>query len=385
MQALPVAACAQPSSPDRPLAATRRLLTMPRNLVLCLDGTSNRFGRANTNVIKLFSALVRDAPDQLTYYQTGVGTAMPPGLYSRIVRRVVEELDMAFAILLDDHVLAAYAYLCQNWEPGDRIHLYGFSRGAFTARVLAGMVHKVGLMSRGNDALHPFAWDMYANQRDLQLAAGFKATFGRPARIAFLGLWDTVSSVGWAYAPKVFPYTMTNPSVDVVRHAMALDERRAYFPQNEWTAKPSPGQDVLQVWFAGVHGDVGGGYAEHESGLSKLALRWMTDHAAKAGLLLDAERLAAVLPTQPQPGVALPDPASPLHNSLSGLWWLVEALPKRIRDRNNNWKPRFVIPWGRHRTVQAGAAIHRSVFERLAHPPAQYAPPNLPSEHTQVP
>ena len=263
---------------------------MARNLVLCLDGTSNRYAKDNTNVVKLFGTLLRDQPGQLAYYQTGIGTTAPPGLYSRIARRVVEELDMAFAILLSRHVLAAYRYLCQTWEPGDRVFIFGFSRGAYTARVLAGMVHKVGLMSRGNDAVHPFAWDMYGRQRDPALAAGFKATFGRSARIAFLGLWDTVSSVGWAYAPKAFPHTMNNPSVDVVRHAMALDERRAYFPQNEWTATPPADQDVQQVWFAGVHGDVGGGYAEAESGLSKLALRWMVDHARQAGLLLDAGR-----------------------------------------------------------------------------------------------
>ena len=87
---------------------------MARNLVLCLDGTSNRYAKDNTNVVKLFGTLLRDQPGQLAYYQTGIGTTAPPGLYSRIARRVVEELDMAFAILLSRHVLAAYRYLCQT-------------------------------------------------------------------------------------------------------------------------------------------------------------------------------------------------------------------------------------------------------------------------------
>jgi uncharacterized protein (DUF2235 family) len=357
---------------------------MPRNLVLCLDGTSNRYSKANTNVVKLFGTLLRDAPEQLAYYQTGIGTNTPPGIYDRVVRRVVETLDKAFAILLDDHVLAAYDYLCQTWEPGDRIFIFGFSRGAYTARVVAAMVHKVGLLSRGNDELLPFAWDMFAHQRDPALWQGFRATFGREVPVDFLGVWDTVSSVGWAYSPQHYPFTMNNPCVRVLRHALALDERRAYFPQNEWTHEPPAWQDVQQVWFAGVHSDVGGGYPEAESGLAKITLRWMLGHAERAGLLLQPERVAAILPDRTGNGVAAPDPAAPAHQSLRGLWWLVELLPRRVRNPARDWRSEWVIPLGRHRRLREGAAIHESVFQRMADPAAQYRPTNLPERHTRV-
>lgn len=357
---------------------------MARNLVLCLDGTSNRYDKDNTNVVKLFAALLRDSPQQQAWYQTGIGTVTPPGIYGRLAKRVVEELDMAFAILLEGHVLSAYRYLCQTWEPGDRIFIFGFSRGAYTARVVAAMVHKVGLLCRNNDELLPFAWDMFARQRDPALVGGFRSTFGRAVTIDFLGLWDTVSSVGWAYSPKSYPFTADNPSVRVVRHAMALDERRAYFRQNEWTRQPPPGQDVLQVWFAGVHCDVGGGYAEPQSGLSKIAFRWLVDHAARAGLGLHADRLAAELPAVSTSTVAAPDPRARLHESLRGAWWLIEILPKRIRDPANDWKPRWTLPLGRRRTLRDGALIHATVFERMADPAAEYRPSNLPADHTRV-
>lgn len=357
---------------------------MARNLVVCLDGTSNRFARDNTNVVKLFEVLLRDSAQQQAWYQTGIGTVVPAGIYGKLARRVVEELDMAFAILLEGHVLSAYRYLCQTWEPGDRIFIFGFSRGAFTARVLAGMVHKIGLLGRDNDELLPFAWDMFVQTRDPSLADGFRRTFGREVAIDFLGLWDTVSSVGWAYSPRHFPFTADNPGVRVVRHAMALDERRAYFPQNEWTHAPRPGQDVLQVWFAGVHCDVGGGYAESSSGLSKIAFKWLLGHAAAAGLDLHADRLAALLPASPTAGIAPPDPLAPLHESLRGWWWLIECLPKRTPDPARHGKRRWTLPLGRHRLVRDGALIHESVFERMDHPASHYRPANLPAKHARV-
>jgi uncharacterized protein (DUF2235 family) len=109
-----------------------------------------------------------------------------------------------------------------------------------------------------------------------------------------VGVWDTVSSVGWAWDPLHIPYTAKNPDLRIGRHAVSIDERRCFFRQNLWSAA-LPGQDIKQVWFAGVHSDVGGGYAEAESGLAKISLEWMLCEAGTAGLILDRAKAAVVL------------------------------------------------------------------------------------------
>jgi hypothetical protein len=179
--------------------------------------------------------------------------------------------------------------------------------------------------------------------------------------VHFLGLWDTVSSVGWAWAPQHFQFTQNNPSVDIVRHAVALDERRAYFVQNLWGNQPPT--DIEQVWFPGVHCDIGGGYPENESGLS-----------------------ATVLPQRDVPGAnyVAPSAGGPLHESLTGLWWLAEFIPKRYKDPAANFATRWMIHAGRHRHLNDGAKIHQSVFDRRRMVPT-YQPTNLPFQYQQVP
>src|SRR6516225_4601020 len=126
------------------------------------------------------------------------------------------------------------------------------------------------------------------------IAAQFQETFSRKCPIYFLGVWDTVNSVGWVYNPTIIPFTQNNPAIQIARHAISLDEHRAFYRQN-LLGDGRPGQDFKQVWFAGVHSDVGGSYPEAESGLSKIALRWMLDEARTAGLLLDAQKVIDVL------------------------------------------------------------------------------------------
>jgi uncharacterized protein (DUF2235 family) len=244
---------------------------MGRNIVLCLDGTSNQYSATNTNVVKLYAMLDRVRNDQIAYYQPGIGTFPPPVAWGRIKKWFVTRLDLAIAWLLAEHVCDAYRFLMRYYQEGDTIFIFGFSRGAYTARAVAAMLHKVGLLTEGNEELIPFAWDVFKREHRLPVYRGFEETFCRPVRIHFLGLWDTVSSVGWAWAPQHLQFTENNPSVDIVRHAVSLDERRAYFVQNLWgTQAPT---DIEQVWFAGVHRDVGGGYPEGESGLSAITLR----------------------------------------------------------------------------------------------------------------
>jgi uncharacterized protein (DUF2235 family) len=355
---------------------------MARNIVLCLDGTSNQYAATNTNVVKLYAMLDRARNDQLSYYQPGIGTFPPPGIWGRFKRWFVTRLDLAIAWLLSDHVTDAYRFLMRYYQEGDRIFIFGFSRGAYTARAVAAMLYKVGLLTQGNEELIPFAWDMFKREHNPDLYRGFQNTFCRPVRIHFLGLWDTVSSVGWAWAPQYFPFTMNNPGVDIVRHAVSLDERRTYFVQNLWgTELPT---DIDQVWFPGVHCDVGGGYPENESGISAIALKWMTDQAGAAGLFLDPQMKAIVLPQQSTPSYVAPFAGDPPHESLSGLWWILEYIPKRYKDPAANFATRWIIPGGRPRTVPDNAKIHVSVFERM-NLVSSYKPKNLPANFQQVP
>lgn len=358
---------------------------MPKKLVLCLDGTNNKFKKDNTNVVKLLALLDKRATDQLVYYQPGIGTMTPPGVYGHIRQWFLTRIDLAFATLLKYHVEDAYRFLMRYYEEGDEIFLFGFSRGAYTARVLAGMLCKVGLLAKGNEEMVSFAWEMYAGENNSDQAKKFRNTFSRKVPITFLGVWDTVSSVRWASFKYVlgkqmsFPHTMDNPMVRKVRHAIALDERRAYFRQNLWTDKPEEGQDVLQVWFPGVHCDVGGGYEEKESGLSKIALKWMVDEIG-AALVFHPVAVAKMIPQTSTVDFAAPDRAAKIHESLKGLWKIVEWIPKRIKDRQQNYAYRWILPRGRSRWVAGDANIHPSAFERMK-AGVGYYPRNLPSQN----
>jgi uncharacterized protein (DUF2235 family) len=354
---------------------------MPRNLVLCLDGTSDKFSKTNTNVVNLYTMLARVPDQQLSYYQPGIGTMTPAAFWGRVRKWFVKQIDLAIAWFLSEHVTDAYRFLMRYYQDDDRICIFGFSRGAYTARALAGMLHKVGLLTQGNDELISFAWDKFKNEDNKELAQKFKDTFSRPVRVHFLGLWDTVSSVGWAWDPKHLPYTQNNPSVEIVRHLVALDERRAYFVQNLWGTVPN---DVEQLWFPGVHGDVGGGYPVDRAGLSALALQWMTDKAIAAGLLIDPAIRAIVLPQQSSPDYAAPYAGGPANESLTGWWWIPEFIPKPYRDPKANFEKRWMIHAGRHRYVANDAKISPAVYERMKLVPG-YNPPNLPGPPPPTP
>jgi len=354
-----------------------------RNIVVCLDGTNNKYAMINTNVVSLYALLDRTADDQLAYYQPGIGTMLPAAVWGKIRKWIVARLDLAIAWFLEDHVCAAYRFLMRYYVEGDRIYIFGFSRGAYEARVLAAMLFKTGLLGKGNEELIPFAWDIFGRKYGDTTYRGFRDTFGRAVKIHFLGLWDTVSSVGWAWNPKHFQFTADNPAVETVRHAVALDERRTYFVQNLWKPKPTSKVNLLQVWFPGVHCDVGGGYPEAEAGLSKVTLRWMVREAEANGLKFDAQAKAAALPAQAAGAAATTDVLPMKHESLKRLWWIPELIPRRIKDPDGILPPRWVIPLGHARVLHAGASIHSSVFERQKKDPT-YVPSNIPGSYVEA-
>ncbi len=366
---------------------------MSRNLVIFCDGTGNQFGNRNSNVVKLFSAAVRDPLQQLCHYDPGVGTF---GLREALFewQKVPAKIfGLAFGWGITRNVEEAYAFLMRNYQPGDRIFIFGFSRGAFTARAIAGMVHAMGLMYPQHENLMEYATRLFqkvpkgAQEQSefFGIQQKFRQQFSRDCKIHFLGLWDTVKTVGWFGSPVSFPYTLNNPSVFVVRHALSIDERRCFFRQNLWSVLKS--QNVKQVWFAGVHSDVGGGYPEVESGLARISLEWMAQEATAAGIALVESDLQGVLGSGSGAGVyARPDVVARQHESLMKVWWLAECLPRRFQDPRKEFAVTWRFPllqWrelGKRRFIRPeGSAVHQSVLDRMQAQP-DYLPVNLPAD-----
>jgi uncharacterized protein (DUF2235 family) len=364
---------------------------MPRNIVVCCDGTGNEYGAANSNVVKLYWTL--SAQDkQVGYYHPGVGTMGARNALSSIGKWWTCVRGLAFGYGFSDNIADVYSFLMREFRPGDQIFIFGFSRGAYTARALCGVLHMFGLLTPGNEGLIPYVLRLYkSNDPDkFRIAAGFKTTFCVDCKPYFLGVWDTVSSVGWILDPVSvktgrLPYTAALPDISILRHAVSIDERRAFFRQNLIHEPVAPTQNLKQVWFAGVHSDVGGSYPECESGLSKIALRWMLCEAQSAGLVLDPPKINDVLGGRIP--FAPPDPRAKIHDSLSGFWWLGEFWPKRHfypvpapPPAKVEYKSNIRLNLARARAIPDGAHIHQSVFDRMRDEP-NYRPKNLPQQH----
>jgi hypothetical protein len=265
---------------------------MSRDLVLCCDGTWNTPDlEAVTNVVKLYNTLERDL-GQLCHYQSGVGTFGGPLSWLT---------GGATGAGLSRDVMNGYYWLATNYQPGDRIWLFGFSRGAYTARSVAGMVAKCGVATASEADVWPTVERLYENvyrgkqqlSEDTKLAYDPRNPGTVPFPIYFIGVWDTVGSLGvpdyFALltlfdSPSNYEFhdVKLNPRVKHARHALALDEWRAPFTPTLWEVESpdSRAQTVKQVWFPGSHVDVGGGYVS--AGLSNGALLWMINEASRA-------------------------------------------------------------------------------------------------------
>lgn len=376
------------TSAREPMAASQ--MRQRKTLVLCFDGTGNKFqGNANdSNIIKVFSMLDREDPNLFAYYQPGIGTYVDrsklskTGRMERIQSWWAKTKDQAVGSSFDVHIRGGYQFLMRYYAEGDDIYLFGFSRGAYTAKFLAQMIDSVGLLSSGNEELFRFAWKAFSRwesrvdgttekERAKKLAMyhhlkSFRETFSRPVhRIKFLGLFDTVNSVPQfetAFLRRTkFPYA-ARTSAAVIRHAVSIDERRAKFRvdlisqktrQDHETEKksvetekePKPlkradttrftsrssktndlgaelllsarmssislnsvdlsndmahivaaghEQDILEVWFPGDHGDLGGGWPllpGQPANLTHAPLLWMLREARNAGLPCNEEAL----------------------------------------------------------------------------------------------
>jgi uncharacterized protein (DUF2235 family) len=286
-------------------------MTAGKNIVLCLDGTGNQLkATGNTNVVYLYDMLhLNDPQRQIAFYDPGVGTSSASGAITWSARVWTRLLGLAFGYGLRTNLAEAYSYLMETYKPGDRIYIFGFSRGAYTARALCAMLYRPGLLRQGSANLVPYAVKVLARNgwkdKDWHRLGKFSKVFGitvgkaREIPVEFLGIWDTVNAAGIFWWRREWPWTRKLPNVKTARHAVSIDEkRRAY---RDYLVRPENGKpDLEEVWFAGVHSDVGGRFEKDpmkdprnlEPRLSIISLKWMVDRAMEAGVLIEADGYA---------------------------------------------------------------------------------------------
>ncbi len=380
-----------------------------KKIFIFCDGTGNKFARmrskedANSNVVKLYTTL-RVADGQVAYYHPGVGTMGNPNIRYMLPRFWSRVKGLAFGAGFRDNVLDAYRYLMEVYNDGDDIYLFGFSRGAYTARALGGMLHGYGLLCRGNEGHLLYAWNMFHDEvggkrqllkkspharggepsHTIRRNFAFAETYSRKVTIRFMGIWDTVSSVGWIYSPLELLYMAQNPIVQVGRHAVSIDERRAYYRDNLWgppvdiTNPEWPEelrdrgirQDIAQVWFPGVHSDIGGSYPQWEAAPANEALHWMIGELQRHGAELCQERIDMVLGkksgiyTADEIYTPPPKPDHRLHESLDWKWWPLQLFPQQYYDKVLE-KTQWRVPYGTPRKIPRGSFIHGSAVRRM--------------------
>jgi hypothetical protein len=359
---------------------------MTKRLVVCFDGTWNSpdSGQA-TNVVKIMGAISPVDPQgvpQITFYDAGIGA--DSGKIDRL-------LDGLTGRGLEQNVRDGYRFLAHNWLPGDEIYVFGFSRGAFTARSLCGFIDFCGLLPRCRTDRLAEAWELY-RKRDRAALAEVASGARCDVKIKCLGVWDTVGSLGvplqpWQLANRKhrFHNAELSDRIECALHALAIDERRGPFGPVLWEQPRGhdPAQVVEQVWFPGAHSDVGGGGSS--SAISDLALSWMIRRVqAHSDLAFDE----ALLPQHP-------DPLGPIHESRTALYVLDRLHPYRRllgqHDVPESWLRRQLtrLLGGTNRPT-AGSEfinemIHWSAVERFAQPALEngrrrrYAPAPLKS------
>ncbi|MBR9762114.1 MAG: DUF2235 domain-containing protein [Rhodobacteraceae bacterium] len=374
---------------------------MAKNIVILFDGTGNQIKARRTNILRLYGCLDK-TEQQVVWYDPGVGTFGAEGSWSKLRQKASEVWGMATGWGLDANVKEAYRFLCETYDhaAGDRIWIMGFSRGAYTARVLAGFLHAFGMMAPVQLNLLAYAYRAYKNigrrsgeDAFAEIRLHERALDPQRVEIAGLLLLDTVASVieprGLLPGAVSYAYTSNNPSVLAVRHAVSIDERRCMYRATLWgeereVRKPfaAPGsgtpQDVKEMWFAGVHGDVGGGYPEAESQLGKLPLAWLIEESAALGLAYKTRTVnRLVLGTHKDTHYVAPDAGAEAHVSLNWHWWPFEIVPGRDRAAPGRRFLGLTWPLGAYRPIPEGAELHPSVRERQQARP-DYRPPNLP-------
>jgi uncharacterized protein (DUF2235 family) len=327
---------------------------MSKRIAYCSDGTWDTSAK-HTNVYKLSKTLIRNA-GQMVFYDDGVGADGNP---------ISKLLGGAFGTGLWDKIKQGYAQIANSYDPSDPLYLFGFSRGAYTARSLAGMIAICGLPTKNfSDKVIETAFNAYRaviGDERKELLDSLKDNEMFNAQMTMVGVWDTVGSLGIPAAiglsdPLLYGFldTKLHPDVHHAYHALAIDEKRSEFQPTLWTSEPSPDQTIEQVWFTGVHSDVGGGEPDDVNGataLSDITLAWMLSKASALGLQIDPAMSANYsLPMDPK--FAL----DTLHSSWNILWGFYK-----------------------HREIAQDAILANSVRVRDEYD-SSYRPPNLKIE-----
>jgi uncharacterized protein (DUF2235 family) len=302
------------------------------------------------------SPVSADGITQLLYYDTGIGSE------GKLTKRI---FDGATGYGISGKILQAYRFIIDNYERGDELFLFGFSRGSFTVRSLSGLIRNSGILKPSNIHLIPKAYSIYHSRRTEYQPREIEATLFRKTyaveettRIKFIGVFDTVGALGNPLYMKSllsrrnqFHDTNLSSRVDNAFHALAIDEKRKNFEATLWHQQPhSIGQVLEQVWFPGVHSDVGGGFPETESGLSDIALKWMLEKAQNCKLSFESIALK-------------PDPMVKLHESYTGFYRLQ---PKLFRP----------IGFDEPSKGNTNESLHSSVMQRC-NGDLNYRPKNL--------
>jgi uncharacterized protein (DUF2235 family) len=381
----------------------------PRKIILLSDGTGNSAAALfKTNVFRLYQALDLSLKDQVAFYDDGVGTS---------TFKPLAILGGAFGFGLKRNVLDLYVQLSRTYRPGDRIYMFGFSRGAFTIRILAGLVMKQGLVAKGGEAemrrSAQAAFRLYRQDfvsksrvfhailtgfralRDAALAAfdkllNRKREFGAhrdTLEVRFMGLWDTVAAYGlpideltraWdAIFPLSIPDRDLHPRVLRACHALALDDERNTFHPVLWNEALEPARDhiaderISQVWFAGMHSNVGGSYPL--DGLAYVTLDWMMQQVSESGPLgTEGLRFNA---NEPERIRLLADPDAPMADSRQGFGGTYRYRPRKLAELSlDTLDPRNPVLVHR-------VKIHESVMKRIASGVTGYAPIVLPDHY----
>ncbi len=329
---------------------------MGKNIVVFSDGTSQEGGLIrNTNVYKLFNMVEDRSENQITFYDKGLGTG----------RRKIS--GAIFGRGMSKNILDCYRFIFDNYTVGDQVYLFGFSRGAATVRSLSGFIDQFGILPRSRPELIKRAYKIYQTpnhrKRDRKTREFLALNHTMWCKIKFLGVWDTVAALGTPiklldvlidripkFRHRFHDFTLSR-GVEHGRHALAIDDERLTFHPIVWDKEPNLDQTIKQVWFCGMHSDVGGSYEEEE--LSSIPLIWMVTEAKERGLLIWPGNKVPVGPKA----------NGTMHNSRSGFPGVIyrrrerswnhimdkkptvhESVVMRTHNVNNEESPKY-YPW----------------------------------------
>jgi len=343
-----------------------------KRIITCSDGTWDKPGNTDhgktvrSNVQKIFQVIAKSDGDikQIKHYDDGVGATGP--LWKRVINGATGDG-------LDANIIDAYKFIVWNYEPGDELFLFGFSRGAYTARSLAGLIRNCGILKNQDLCLIQEAYDFYRDRTEESmpgrpLSEKFIADNSYPdPEIKFIGVWDTVGALGipltifqlWNRKKYKFHDLALSSIIKYAYQAMAIDEQRGLFDVNLWKRSENAKnngveQFVEQRWFTGVHCDVGGGYIQEQ--LSDLTLIWMIGKAKFANLAID---MSMAVTNHDFPVFLSQSAIGTMHNSRTGIYLLSPAIIRKIGQQQG-----------------FNECIDKSVFERMALLP-EYKPVNV--------